>query len=143
MNEEKSTIAKTAYRWMVRNDHLPPWIFTSIKRPIVQKGKTSGESFFTLIEPVICDDNNFDLPQVLLNLCLSNVREAQKALGEFKLQCLDEQGNIMDEWIYRDAYISFVDFGSFDYKSEGAVQITCILTHKKVEYVPYYRHKTI
>lgn len=134
MDEEKSKIVKTAYRWIIVNDHLPSWVFTSIERPVIDRGKSTGEAYFTLVDPV-CDCIN--LPQVLIDLCLPNVKEARKALGEFKLQGLDDQDKIIDEWIYRDAYISFVDFGRFDYNKKDAAGIVCTLTYKNAEYISY------
>ncbi len=56
------------------------------------------------------------------------------ALGDVNIRQLDEEGNILDEWVLLNAWLTEVNFGDLDYSSDDLVEITCTVKYDFAKY---------
>jgi hypothetical protein len=55
--------------------------------------------------------------------------KAVTALGDVNIRQLDEEGDILDEWVLINAWITEVNFGDLDYTSDDLVEVTCTIKY--------------
>ena len=146
-------------RWIMMIGDLPPFVVAKTGKPHVQISNTEiryvnhkfnypNRAEWQPITVTLRDPSHPDISASLFEILRAsgyrypfNKDEVQTisrakaitALGYPKIQQLDADGNPIEEWTFKNAWISSVNWGELDYDSDDATTIEIELTYDYAE----------
>ena len=152
---------KRKFRFQLLVDRIPVWVVKTVSKPSVTvnpvvhqylnhefryPGRVTWDSPInvTLVDPL-----DPDLARTTLNMIRNagyryplspneskttmTKADATKALGRVSIQQIDGNGNPVEEWVLRNAFVSKITYGDLDYSSDDMSEITLELTYDWAE----------
>jgi hypothetical protein len=152
---------KRKFRFQLLVDNIPVWVVKTVSKPSVTvnpvvhqylnhefryPGRVSWDSPInvTLVDPL-----DPDLARTTLNMIRNagyrypldpnqakttmTKADATKALGRVAIQQIDGNGDPVEEWVLRNAFVSKVTYGDLDYTSDDMSEITLEITYDWAE----------
>ena len=152
---------KRKFRFQLLVDMIPVWVVKTVSKPSVTvnpvvhqylnhefryPGRVTWDSPInvTLVDPL-----DPDLARTTLNMIRNagyrypldpnqakttmTKADATKALGRVSIQQIDGDGNPVEEWVLRNAFVSKITYGDLDYSSDDMSEITLELTYDWAE----------
>jgi hypothetical protein len=152
---------KRKFRFQLLVDNIPVWVVKTVQKPAVTvnpvvhqylnhefryPGRVTWDSPInvTLVDPL-----DPDLARTTLNMIRNagyrypldpnqakttmTKADATKALGRVAIQQIDGEGNPVEEWVLRNAFVSKVTYGDLDYTSDDMSEITLEITYDWAE----------
>lgn len=160
---------KRKFRFQLLINSIPVWVIKTVAKPSVTvnpvvhqylnhefryPGRVTWDSPInvTLVDPL-----DPDLARTTLNIIRNSgykyplspsdslftmtKNEAVTALGRVSIQQLDGQGNAVEEWVLKNAFVSKVTYGDLDYSSDELNEISLEITYDwaelTVSHAPY------
>jgi len=90
----------------------------------VNTGLNTSQAVMKLLErsgyklPTTIDSNNPN------SLNVASKEAAVNALGDISIKTLDADGNVVEEWVMKNAWIQKANFGDLDYNAEDLTEVT-------------------
>jgi hypothetical protein len=152
---------KRKFRFQLLVDRIPVWVVKTVSKPSVTvnpvvhqylnhefryPGRVTWDSPInvTLVDPL-----DPDLARTTLNMIRNagyrypldpnqakttmTKADATKALGRVSIQQIDGDGNPVEEWVLRNAFVSKITYGDLDYSSDDMSEITLEITYDWAE----------
>tara|TARA_A100001391_G_scaffold67920_1_gene43479 strand:+ start:73 stop:663 length:591 start_codon:yes stop_codon:yes gene_type:complete len=152
---------KRKFRFQLLVDRIPVWVVKTVSKPSVTvnpvvhqylnhefryPGRVTWDSPInvTLVDPL-----DPDLARTTLNMIRNagyrypldpnqakttmTKADATKALGRVSIQQIDGDGNKVEEWVLRNAFVTKVTYGDLDYSSDDMSEITLEITYDWAE----------
>jgi hypothetical protein len=153
-------------RWVFTFGGMPQWVVSKVSRPKFEVSNTEipyiNHTFnypgrlkwkpisFTLRDPVHPDAaasimevlraSGYIYPKTPNERQVISRSKAIRAIGHPKIEMLDADGNTIEEWVFKNAWVSDADFGELDYGSEDPVDLVIQLTY---DYAEIVKHGTV
>ena len=152
---------KRKFRFQLLINSIPVWVIKTVDKPSVTvkpvvhqylnhefryPGRVTWDSPInvTLVDPL-----DPDLARTTLNMIRNagyrypldpnqskttmTKADATKALGRVSIQQIDGDGNPVEEWVLRNAFVSKITYGDLDYSSDDMSEITLEITYDWAE----------
>ena len=152
---------KRKFRFQLLVDNIPVWVVKTVQKPAVTvnpvihtylnhefryPGRVTWDSpiSVTLVDPL-----DPDLARTTLNMIRNagyrypldpnqakttmTKADATKAFGRVAIQQIDGEGNPVEEWVLRNAFVSKITYGDLDYSSDDMSEITLEITYDWAE----------
>ncbi|HPM21464.1 MAG TPA: hypothetical protein PLY35_09485 [Thermotogota bacterium] len=138
---------KQVNRFIMYVDDIPSYIIQAADRPKIQIGEVemphmnstwyvAGKPKWQTMSVELYDPIDTSGTQAVMNWIRSCYEAVTGRMGysdfykrEIRLNALGPAGDIVEEWILKGAWITNPDFGKYDWKSEGLLNITLTIRY--------------
>ena len=156
---DPTTEPKRAYRWIMLIGGIPQWLLKKTGKPSFTVSKTThkyinhsfhypGKVEWQPISVTLADPVNPDASKTMTNILqasgyhlptdpddISTISKAGAiaALGAVKIIQVGAEGETVEEWSLRNAWVSDAKFGELDYDSDEMTNVEIELTYDYAE----------
>jgi len=147
---------KRSYRFILSIPGFSPYIIKSVKKPSFSIGSTEhqylnhtfwypgkvtwGEVSFVIVDTVGDTDNGSARLMGLLDACGYSLpspdsystiskKSAVSALSTVQIQTVNAEGDVVESWWLKNAWIAGAEFGDLSYADEGMLNVSVTLKY--------------